>query len=116
MCLDERRGMLYSLNMHWTEEVDGKHVFHDGRINARPLKENKPRTAQLGNRPYNIVVGPEEHLLYVSDWAGRRVLAIDPEELRVVAKIPVGEHPNQMILHPKDGRLFVACASSNSVH
>ncbi len=35
--------------------------------------------------------------------------------LRVIAKIPVGEHPNQMALHPKDDRLFVACASSNTV-
>jgi YVTN family beta-propeller protein len=52
--------------------------------------------------------------LYVSDWAGKQVLAVDPGELRVVAKIAVGEHPNQMVLH-KDGRLFVACASSNCV-
>src|SRR5262249_30227059 len=34
---------------------------------------------------------------------------------RVLKKIGVGEHPNQMVLHPKDGRLFVACSSSNSV-
>src|SRR5262249_32724462 len=53
--------------------------------------------------------------LYVSDWSGRAVLAVDPESLRVVARIPVGEHPNQMALHPKDDRLFVACASSNCV-
>jgi YVTN family beta-propeller protein len=33
----------------------------------------------------------------------------------VVAHIPVGEHPNQLALHPKDDRLFVACASSNCV-
>jgi YVTN family beta-propeller protein len=43
------------------------------------------------------------------------VLAVDPEALRIVARIPVGEHPNQMAAHPTDDRLFVACASSNCV-
>src|SRR5262249_55492230 len=40
---------------------------------------------------------------------------VDPKELRVMARLAVGEHPNQMVLQAKDGRLFVACASSNSV-
>src|SRR5262249_25501296 len=31
------------------------------------------------------------------------------------SKIPVGEHPNQIVVHPKDDRIFVANASSNSV-
>ena len=43
------------------------------------------------------------------------VLVLDPADLRVVARIGVGEHPNQLALHPRDGRLFVACASSNCV-
>src|SRR5262249_5471123 len=43
------------------------------------------------------------------------VLAVDPETLRTVARISIGEHPNQLALHPKDDRLFVACASSNCV-
>ena len=73
------------------------------------------KTASAGDRPYDVAVGPGGTLIYVSDWAGRRVLALDPAELRVVATIPVGEHPNQIAVHPEDGRLFVACASSNSV-
>jgi YVTN family beta-propeller protein len=114
--LDEKAGVLYSLYMHWTEVVDGKTVFHDGRIVAIDPKSGKVKaTGDLGGRPYDVVVGPGGHLLYVSDWSRRQVLAVDPTELRVVAKIPVGEHPNQLALH-KDGRLFVACASSNSVH
>jgi YVTN family beta-propeller protein len=68
-----------------------------------------------GGRPYDIVRGPGGVLLYVSDWAGKAVLAVDPNELRVVARIAVGEHPNQMAVHPKDDRLFVTCASSNCV-
>src|SRR5262249_18015101 len=71
------------------------------------------KTGKLGGRPYDVVPGRDGTLLYVSDWAGRAVLAVHPEELRVLARIPVGEHPNQLALHPKDDRLFVACASSN---
>ena len=75
---------------------------------------NPPRSAACGGRPYDVVLG-RNGLLYVSDWAHRRVLVVDQETLRTIQKIPVGEHPNQIVLHPKDDRLFVACASSNSV-
>jgi len=70
---------------------------------------------RCGQRPYDIVKGASG-LLYVSDWADRCILTVDPETLRTVGRIPVGEHPNQIVLHPKDGRLFVACASSNAVY
>src|SRR5207248_8504805 len=71
--------------------------------------------AACGVRPYDLVLGRTGGQLYVSDWAGRAVLVIDAPSLRVVGKIPVGEHPNQLALHPTDDRLFVACASSNCV-
>ena len=38
-----------------------------------------------------------------------------PDDLRVISRIAVGEHPNQIVLHPKDDRLFVTCASTNNV-
>ena len=53
--------------------------------------------------------------LFVSDWAGRVVRVLDPGDLRTVARIAVGEHPNQIAVHPKDDRIFVACASSDCV-
>jgi YVTN family beta-propeller protein len=42
-------------------------------------------------------------------------LVLDAESLRVVFHIVVAEHPNQIAVHPRDDRLFVACASSNCV-
>jgi len=68
-----------------------------------------------GKRPYDVLKG-RSGLLYVSDWADKAVLVVDPDTLRTIGRIPVGEHPNQMVLHPKDGRLFVACASSNAIY
>src|SRR5439155_19055087 len=86
---------LYSL------DIDG------GAITAIPLDDNgtssgaeKPRTAPAGVRPYDVVVARNGARLYVSDWASRSVLALDPVELRTVARIPVGEHPNQIAVHP----------------
>src|SRR5262245_55783333 len=100
--LDEGKGLLFRLDVN------------SGAISSIPLGEGKLVTRSIGGRPYDVVVGPSGNLLYVSDWAGKQVLAVDPTELRVVQKIAVGEHPNQMSVH-KDGRLFVACASSNCV-
>lgn len=68
-----------------------------------------------GKRPYDVVKA-SNGLVYVSDWADRAVLVLDSQTLRTINRIPVGEHPNQMVLHPQDGRLFVACASSNAVY
>ncbi len=101
---DAKTDTLYSLDIN------------KGALTAIVLAGGRPtRTIPCGKRPYDIVRGPGGRLLYVSDWAGRAVLAVDPKELHVVAKIAVGEHPNQMAVHPTDDRLFVACASSNCV-
>jgi DNA-binding beta-propeller fold protein YncE len=78
-------------------------------------KQGKDISTRCGQRPYDVVRG-KNGLLYVSDWADRCILTIDPETLRTVGRIPVGEHPNQIVLHPKDDRLFVACATSNAVY
>jgi len=87
-----------------------------GKLTAIDTTGKAPqRVATIGGRPYDLVVAHNGSRLYVSDWASRSVLAIDPSELRVLARIGVGEHPNQIAQHPKDDRLFVACASSNSV-
>jgi YVTN family beta-propeller protein len=87
-----------------------------GSLTTISVKDGKPiKSIACGGRPYDIVRGRSGALLYVSDWAGKAVLAVDPRELRVVARITVAEHPNQMAVHPKDDRLFVACASSNCV-
>jgi YVTN family beta-propeller protein len=105
LCFDARENLLYSLNIN------------HGTISAVDLKTGdvvKP-PAPCGGRPYDVVLARNRAQLFVSDWAGRAVLALDPRTLRVVGKIAVGDHPNQLATHPKDDRLFVACASSNCV-
>jgi len=87
-----------------------------GTLTATDTTGQKPeRTAKVGQKPYDVAIARNGKTLYVSDWIGRAVLAVSPEDLRVVASIGVGEHPNQIALHPTDDRIFVACASSNCV-
>ncbi len=61
------------------------------------------RTLALGGRPYDVAMARNGSRLYVSDWAGRARAGRRSGDLRVVAKIAVGEHPNQIAAHP-DGR------------
>ncbi|MES1213512.1 MAG: hypothetical protein ABUL64_02915, partial [Singulisphaera sp.] len=99
---------------------DGKKLYSLD-INSGSLREinlaspGEDRVAKIGVRPYDLLMARNGSRLYVSDWADRKVLAVDPADLRVVARIGVGEHPNQLALHPQDDRLFVSCASSNCV-
>jgi YVTN family beta-propeller protein len=102
--LDARRQTLFSLDIN------------EATITSVNLKDGRPaKPARCGVRPYDVALARDGTQLYVSDWARRTVLVLDPEDLHVVARITVGEHPNQIAVHPRDGRLFVACASSNCV-
>ena len=123
LCLDaSSKPMLYSLTIlakggnksfAWGDAMSDAGL--GGVLTAIDLSgEKPPRSNACGIRPYDVVKA-RNGLLYVSDWAARRVLIVDPQFVRTIGRIPVGEHPNQMVLHPKDNRLFVACASSNNV-
>jgi YVTN family beta-propeller protein len=103
LCLDEERQCVYSLKIN------------SGILMVTPFETGESKELELGGRPYDVQVSPRNKLLYVSDWSERRILVVDPVLLRIVARIPVGEHPNQLAFHPTDDRLFVACASSNGV-
>jgi YVTN family beta-propeller protein len=101
--LNPKKDLLYSLDIN------------KASLAVYSLKDGKTKAGELEGRPYDLVLGHNGAQLYVSDWANRQILAVDTESLRIVARIAVGEHPNQLVLHPKDDRLFVACASSNTV-
>jgi YVTN family beta-propeller protein len=108
VALDGKRSILYTLDAE-------AGTISSLPVNVDATSSAAPKTAPAGKRPYDVALGRDGHHIYVSDWAGRAVHALDPGELRTVARIPVGEHPNQIAVHPKDDRIFVACASSNGV-
>jgi YVTN family beta-propeller protein len=88
-----------------------------GTITALPTDGSKvkPVTSKIGGRPYDVVSALDGQSLFVSDWGGRRLIRVGAADIKTMATIPVGEHPNQIAVHPRDGRVFVACASSNGV-
>ena len=70
----------------------------------------------LGHEAYASTLSTDESELYVSLWGGEAIAVVDPKSLSVLAEIPVGSNPNDLIL-TKDGKhLFTACANDNSVH
>jgi YVTN family beta-propeller protein len=104
LTLDPKSQTLYALDIN------------AGTISALSIQDGREiRTAPCGRRPYDVVLARNGSRLYVSDWANRAVLALNPDDLRVMAQIGVGDHPNQIAVHPRDDRIFVACAASNCV-
>ncbi len=107
-----RSGLLLDAPSHTLYSLD----INAGRIDAIDVPSGKiTQSAECGGRPYDIVRSHNRALFFVSDWAGRAVLAVRSGDLHVISRIPVGEHPNQIVLHPKDDRLFVTCGSTNNV-
>jgi DNA-binding beta-propeller fold protein YncE len=72
-------------------------------------------TAALPAEGYTAVLSQDGRTLYVSLWGGAKVLVFDAATLALRSEIPVGEHPNAMVLSPDERRLFVACANTNAV-
>jgi len=65
--------------------------------------------------PYGCVLDEPRGRLYVSLWAQAAVAVIDTRTWQATGRITVEEHPNEMLLAPDGGRLFVANANRNSV-
>ena len=64
--------------------------------------------------PYTCLPDEAHGRLFVSLWAKSAVLVLDAKTGVDLARWPVGDHPNEMVLS-RDGRLFVAEANRNSV-
>lgn len=71
---------------------------------------------QLPREAYTCLRAPAGDDLYISLWGGSAVLVYDPKQQKITDRIPVGEHPNDMVIGGKNNRyLFVANANDNSV-
>lgn len=73
------------------------------------------RTLSLPAEAYTSLVSADGKTLYVSLWGGARVLVFDVASVELRGEIPVGEHPNAMLLSKDGSRLFVACANTNAI-
>ena len=63
---------------------------------------------------YDVVLTPDGRKVYVSIWGGSSVGVVDALTMRLLGRLPAGDHPNKMVLGD-DGRLFVANANTDNV-
>jgi YVTN family beta-propeller protein len=102
------RRLLYAINQG-TGAAPGDVVVFDAR--TRQLVTRIP----VEMKPYQAVLTKDGKRLFVSNWSSGSVSVIDTVSNRVVAALKVGRNPSDMKLSV-DGRLFVVCASDNTVH
>ncbi|MCB9282841.1 MAG: bifunctional YncE family protein/alkaline phosphatase family protein [Lewinellaceae bacterium] len=104
IALDDARGLLYAV----TKENNALYVVG--------LKEKKVLYRfPLGGEGYSCVLSPDKKRLYASCWGCNRVVLLDTEHMQLVGEIPVGDHPNELLLSKEGAILFVANANDNSV-
>jgi len=70
---------------------------------------------EVGSFPYDVRLAAGLQKLYVSLWGGSRVCACSSVSGEVMVEIPVGDHPNAMLLSPDESLLYVACANTDEV-
>ncbi|WEK21051.1 MAG: bifunctional YncE family protein/alkaline phosphatase family protein [Candidatus Pedobacter colombiensis] len=70
---------------------------------------------QLPAIAYSCALSADERKLYVSLWGGKRVAVVNLAEEKIMKLIPVGDHPNELLLNKKGTILFVANANDNTV-
>lgn len=83
------------------------------------LKKQLRKQIKMPAELYTCKLNPAKPELYVSIWGGKQVAILDCEKEEISGFIPVGDHPNDMVVLPgndaSSDRLFVANANLNSV-
>ncbi|HMI04954.1 MAG TPA: bifunctional YncE family protein/alkaline phosphatase family protein [Pedobacter sp.] len=80
-----------------------------------PSEKTILKKVQLPAIAYSCVLSADESKLYVSLWGGKGIAVVSLAEEKIAQLIPVGDHPNELLLNKKGNYLFVANASDNTV-
>lgn len=80
-----------------------------------PSEKKILKKIQLPAIAYSCVLSVDESKLYISLWGGRAVAVVGLANEKIDRIIPVGDHPNELLLDKKGNYLFVANANDNTV-
>jgi len=73
------------------------------------------KNLSLGTEAYSCLLSGNKKELYISLWGGDKVLVFDISKQAIVAELPVGDNPNELLLNKSGTILFVANANDNSI-
>ena len=82
---------------------------------VNPSDKKILKKIQLPAIAYSCVLAPDGEQLFISLWGGRTVGVINLLTESLERLIPVGDHPNELLLNKKGNFLFVANANDNTV-
>jgi YVTN family beta-propeller protein len=112
--LDEKKRFISGLSVDASGGLYALNINTDTLYKLDPARQTVLASAQVGYRPFSVVLSPDAKELAVSNWGDSSVSILDSQSLREKTRIKVGDHPNNQI-YAKDGRLFVSNGGSNSV-
>lgn len=104
LCVDDKKGLMYVV----TKENNSLYVVntHTKAVIQRD---------SIGKELYTCTLSPDRRKLYMSHWGGNELLVWDTEKRKNLARIPVGDNPNDIMLNRHGNLAYVACADDNSV-
>ena len=91
------------------------YVSHpDGHAITVVAPDGTTRHLPFAGQAFGLAVEPDGRAIYVSDWAGNRIVRIAPADGAVEGEVAVGRDPAHLTVG-EDGRLYVAERESRSV-
>jgi YVTN family beta-propeller protein len=102
--VDDARHLLYTV----TKENNSLYVID---LETKRIQN----VYQLPGEGYTCLLSADKKELYISCWGCNRILVFDTKQKKMVAEIPVGDHPNDICLTKDNRYCFVANANDNSI-
>lgn len=104
IAIDDSKQLLYIVtredNQLYVVDLKNKQIIHK---------------QALDGEAYACVLSPNQEFLYISCWGCDKVYQFSTSQRKMLAEIPVGDNPNEMVLNKKGTILYVANANDNSV-
>jgi len=72
-------------------------------------------TEGIGKSPFSVVTGPNGRLAYVNNTESNDISVISLADRKVIARIPTGEIPIVIAVHPSGKTLWVSCEGIHEV-
>ena len=87
----------------------------DSALYVLKLSGEIEKRISLPGEAFDVLVSEKRNEIYVSLWGLKKVQVFDRQSFALKQELPVGDHPNEMILNKAQTLLYVANSLDNSV-